>query len=346
MIHYLETGSVMRPRIFIGCATENIEMATAIQRNLQFEALCITWPQALIGISSTTVDELLKAVGNADYAIFVFAPNDIVKIREHEKVQPRDNVLFECGMFMGRLGRRKVFLVAPRNVPDLHTATDLLGIIATTYEPKDLVANVYAALGPACSDIMNAIKEAEFSKPAPKHPSLRSRKELISFESWTAAKEAKDILLIGQNLGTVSKFWPFFKEKLEGGASVRCLVADFRDKALISAMERGVVEHGFTRTDFVASLKTFIFLRSSIGGPPKLEVKLMDYVPNVSFVVVGGETGTMIVEPNLNRAIVQDRPHFVLSAASPADRVWYEAILKNCEQMYADGSKWDWSLPD
>ncbi|MFS1941253.1 TIR domain-containing protein [Vibrio splendidus] len=41
----------------------------------------------------------------------LLSPDDVVKIRGTEQTVTRDNVVFELGMFIGRLGADKTFMV-------------------------------------------------------------------------------------------------------------------------------------------------------------------------------------------------------------------------------------------
>src|SRR5439155_16414494 len=67
---------------------------------------------------------------------------------------PRDNVLFELGLFMGALGRNRTFVVHSRTTPPM-MPSDLAGITPATFEER---SNLEAALGPACTKIRRAIE--------------------------------------------------------------------------------------------------------------------------------------------------------------------------------------------
>jgi len=64
----------------------------------------------------------------------------------------RDNVLFEFGLFIGKLSRERVFFVIPTNT-DLHLPTDLLGVTPGKYDPNREDKNLQAATGPVTHQI-------------------------------------------------------------------------------------------------------------------------------------------------------------------------------------------------
>src|SRR4029453_17942183 len=82
----------------------------------------------------------------------------------------RDNVVFELGLFTGRLGRDRAFILMPKN-SDFHLPTDLLGVSTATFQPPSRPDRLEAALGPACHDIRLAIrKHAVLRNPASPKP--------------------------------------------------------------------------------------------------------------------------------------------------------------------------------
>lgn len=109
--------------------------------------------------SRTTVQSLTKTLITSDFGIFVFAPCDTVRLRKKTYAAVRDNVLFELGLFVGRLGVERTFIVVPRNSIDLRIPTDLIGVTPGDYDAQRDAENLTAALGPVCNRIRRAMKE-------------------------------------------------------------------------------------------------------------------------------------------------------------------------------------------
>jgi hypothetical protein len=89
------------------------------------------WHAGTFKYSKTYIESLEGELRRATFGIFVLTPSDVAYIREKEHAVPRDNVLFELGLFMGRLGRERCYLVHGEQATKL--PSDLLGVQAITY---------------------------------------------------------------------------------------------------------------------------------------------------------------------------------------------------------------------
>ncbi len=163
----------MKPRMFIGSSVEGKDIAEHIQLGLEYDVETTIWHQGVFGLSEGSLESLVRTAKDFDFAALVLTPDDLVMKRGEKKGSPRDNVVFELGLFMGALGRERMFIVYNRNKqPDL--PTDLAGVTPVTFANRS-DNNWQAALGPVCTKIKQAIKvcglkashAAEAEAPAP-----------------------------------------------------------------------------------------------------------------------------------------------------------------------------------
>jgi predicted nucleotide-binding protein with TIR-like domain len=181
------TSRRQKPRIFIASSTEQLEIAYAIQENLDFDAEVTIWNQGVLKPSDSTLNNLVAVSHDFEFAVFVFTPDDISVIRGEKVRIVRDNLIFELGLFVGALGVSRCYFVIPRGAEAPQLPTDLLGITALTYAADRSDRNLVAALGPACNQIRRAIRElpgpASTGGLAPAH--LTTRERTMEFiETW------------------------------------------------------------------------------------------------------------------------------------------------------------------
>lgn len=120
------------------------------------------WPQGIFEPSKYTLESLEGTLLNTDFGIFVLGPDDILRLRKTEVSAARDNVIFELGLFIGRVGKERNFIVCPSDIDNFHLPTDLLGLTPVTFDSKRTDGNLEASLGPACHDIRQAINRTEW----------------------------------------------------------------------------------------------------------------------------------------------------------------------------------------
>ncbi|MFT5891673.1 MAG: hypothetical protein ACI9Y7_001780 [Dokdonia sp.] len=146
-----------QPKIFIGSSSEGKDVAYAIQENLEGIAEVTIWDQDIFKLSNNYLEDLLKSLDKFDFAILVYTNDDKALIRGDERSIPRDNVVFETGLFMGRLGKDRVYFVTPKGISDFHLLSDLSGISYGQYNSKREDSNLNAALGPFCNKVKKKI---------------------------------------------------------------------------------------------------------------------------------------------------------------------------------------------
>lgn len=147
-----------KPKLFIGSSVEGLNVAYAIQDNLKHTIECTVWDQGVFNLSETSLESLIKTLNKSDFGVFVFTPDDYVIIRGESNSAVRDNVIFELGLFVGRLGRERSFIIVPDN-KEFHLPTDLIGITPAKYEATRSDNNTQAGTGSASNLIRNAIRD-------------------------------------------------------------------------------------------------------------------------------------------------------------------------------------------
>src|SRR5205807_5989337 len=90
------------------------------------------WPTTF-NPGRSTLDRLVELSQEVDFAAFVFAQDDwtTTDASAAEQASPRDNVVFEAGLFGGALGIRRTFIL---HANGSKLPTDLLGLTSVRYE--------------------------------------------------------------------------------------------------------------------------------------------------------------------------------------------------------------------
>lgn len=147
---------ITKPKLFIGSSVEGRTIAYAIQQNLQYDAEVTVWDQGVFELSKTSIESLMNSVEISDFGIFVFSPDDITKMRGSKKTVARDNVIFELGLFIGKIGRNRTFVIIPDKA-DLHIPTDLLGITLGKFDTTRSDSNFQAGTATFCHQVRETI---------------------------------------------------------------------------------------------------------------------------------------------------------------------------------------------
>lgn len=233
----------MKPRLFIGSSSENLGVAYAAQENLEHVAEVTVWTQGVFNPSKFNLESLAEAIFEADFGVFVFAPDDVTSMRGTDQPTVRDNVIFELGMFVGRLGRERCFMLVPRaEQKDLHLPTDLLGLSPGVYDSKRSDGNFRAALGPACNAISQAVKRLGPS-------------ELAARPTTSRIVEAQEV--VAKDVGITDEERAILKAMITGNYNGRSLTGLARDSGLTktevngcvtSLMKKGLIDQGKSKS--------------------------------------------------------------------------------------------------
>lgn|GEM_PF-6808599 len=203
------------PLVFVGSSREALRAAQALSNNLRYVAFVKPWPYNF-ALNKATVEDLVKQAPTFDFAIFILAADDMRESRGVKARVPRDNVVFETGLFMGVLGRDRVFLVKRRDV-NVELPSDLLGITMPDYvvPPANDYQSWEAAMSFASARISDEIERLKF------HPS--SQAALTSTEGYLkdAAQYFDKLLVDRYGVSAERSSVSFTIDDLEGSATIR-----------------------------------------------------------------------------------------------------------------------------
>lgn len=104
----------MKPRIFIGSSSEGIAIANQVKDFLEKTKKidCIVWNN--IGVfpyNKSAFESLLISRLLYDFVVLIATKDDFVRSRGLKTNAPRDNVIFEFGLFLGALGESRTMLL-------------------------------------------------------------------------------------------------------------------------------------------------------------------------------------------------------------------------------------------
>jgi|SRR5215468_3882347 len=213
------------PSLFIGSSEEGLDLARAVRASLEADAEVTLWKDGFFRPGFTYIDSLINSLSRFDFAVLVLRPEDFVISREVESLGPRDNVLFELGLFMGRFGKERTFMLHQAKT-SIKLPSDLAGVATATYDwPRE--DNDYRnAVGAACDSIRQIIRELGFSetKVAKEISVIRSRQE--HQESQLSLQQAEIRALKFALQGIVTQYEYDKLVGLEGQAPFLCYYSD------------------------------------------------------------------------------------------------------------------------
>lgn len=149
-----------RPIVFIGSSNEGEDVAKALLSNLEKCSEPQIWSQGVFGLGQGALESLTLAANRADFAVLVMTPDDFVERRGSLNHIPRDNIVFELGLFIGTLGRERTFMVHERDA-NIKLPTDLAGVTAATFYRSDQL-NLSASVAQSAIRIEDRIKHIGF----------------------------------------------------------------------------------------------------------------------------------------------------------------------------------------
>ena len=126
-----------KPRIFLGSSGKQQKLLQGLTRGLEDVAHVEPWTTSF-NPGTTTLERLLELAREVDFAVFVFARDDWTTDSPPAsdpaasgQASPRDNVVFEAGLFGAALGMRRTFIL---HASGAKLPSDLLGLTCVRYD--------------------------------------------------------------------------------------------------------------------------------------------------------------------------------------------------------------------
>ena len=124
-----------KPRIFLGSSGKQEKVLQALVRGLEDVAHVVPWTTSF-NLGTTTIERLFELANEVDFAAFLFAQDDWTSQSQEAtpspgQASPRDNVVFEAGLFGATLGMRRTFIL---HADGAKLPSDLLGLTCIRYE--------------------------------------------------------------------------------------------------------------------------------------------------------------------------------------------------------------------
>jgi hypothetical protein len=126
----------MKPKVFIGSSREALPVVRIVENALSETCDVFAWDTNPVKPSQYLFEGLLEISESVDFAILILSPDDQLNYRENEYYAPRDNVIFESGIFMSKVGRERVFLLSAEG-ENLKYPTDIAPIQRVSYQDLD-----------------------------------------------------------------------------------------------------------------------------------------------------------------------------------------------------------------
>lgn len=130
----------MKKKIFIGSSSKELAIAEEVKKILEadFDVTIWNekgpWEKSTFRINHNYLADLLEASLKCDFGILIGTSDDVVKFRKKKNMQPRDNILFELGLFIGRLGINNCAFLIEK---DIKIPSDLEGITMPIFKKGD-----------------------------------------------------------------------------------------------------------------------------------------------------------------------------------------------------------------
>ncbi|MCI9865247.1 nucleotide-binding protein [Rhizobium skierniewicense] len=145
-------------RVFIISSAEALPVARLVRNAFEHDPFITTiWTDGVFRVANYTLTNLEAEIDDSDFAVAIAHADDLTESRGKDWPSPRDNVVFELGLFMGRLGRQRAILMEPRE-EKVKLPSDLSGITTIPYRFES-GRDAASLIAPACDKLRQHILE-------------------------------------------------------------------------------------------------------------------------------------------------------------------------------------------
>lgn len=153
-------------RVFVASSSEQIGVAKAVAAALESPHIkAKVWDEETFNFSVAYIESLENELDRADFAIVILTGDDPGNIREKDVNLPRDNVIFELGLFMGRLGRERCFFFVARD-SRTRIASDLSGVTQVKFDLNTQASDSYSLVSQAARVAQQMLAKDERYAPS------------------------------------------------------------------------------------------------------------------------------------------------------------------------------------
>lgn len=319
-------------KIFVGSSSKHLDaarkVAEIIEENMHQPQL---WRNCFVA-PDNTFEKLIQVCGSVDAAIFILAPDDQLLSEEDHQSITRDNVLFEAGLFLGKLGNPYVSLC---RFPETKIPSDFHGITLINYEN-----NREFNLQRQIVDWINVIEENENIKN--NTVVLKPLSECSDFNDIIA--NAKQEILMSSFFMSIAQISRELNEAINRGIEVRFLLPDWRGDnwmATVALLDGVNADERRARRKLMGTLLWIKEMNQKGRVPNNFKIRLLDCV---------FPTRMTIVDSNLENAYMSihvssytNRFSDVATYCLPKQHYWFEIYKKEFDNMWEDARDLDFN---
>lgn len=120
----INSSTPLQERCIVLSSSEGLDIVERVKAQLG-DALAVEVWTDVFSLNTSALDELVQRASFYDFAVVVLTADDRAVVRKKLHRTPRDNVLFQLGLFVGSIGKRRTFFLAETGV---RIPTDWAGI--------------------------------------------------------------------------------------------------------------------------------------------------------------------------------------------------------------------------